>query len=73
MNVSATSLGMPFKMAEQQLTRERIETAVAQDVAREKHTLQHKIERALEQQKMAQESSYERVKVRQGQIIDLEV
>jgi len=27
----------------------------------------------LEQQKAAQESSYERVKVRQGQIIDVEV
>jgi hypothetical protein len=73
MNISAISLGMPFKMAEQQLTRERIETAVAQDVAREKHTLQHKIERALEQQKAAQDSSYERVRVRQGQIIDVEV
>lgn len=73
MKISATSLGMPFKIEEQQLARERIETAVAQDVARQKHTLQHKIERALEQQKLVQESSYERVRVRQGQIIDVEV
>lgn len=73
MNISATALGSPFKITEQQRTQERVEMAVAQDVARQKHTLQHKIERALEQQKLAQESSYERVRVRQGQIIDVEV
>lgn len=73
MDVSATSLGLPFKIAEQQLTRKRIETAVAQDVVRQEHTLQHKIERALEQQKIAQADSYARVQVRQGQIIDVEV
>ena len=73
MNISATTLGSPFKITELQRSQERIETAVAQDVARQEHTLQHKIERALEQQKTAQESSYARVEVRQGQIIDIEV
>lgn len=73
MTISATTLGSPFKITELQRAQERIETAVAQDVARQEHTLQHKIERALEQQKLAQKSSYERVRVRQGQIIDVEV
>jgi len=64
---------MPFKLDEQQLVRERIETTVAQNTAREKHILQHKIARALEQQKIAQDSSYERIKIQQGQIVNIEV
>lgn len=73
MTISATALGSPFKITELQRAQERIEMAVAQDVARQEHTLQHKIKRALEQQKAAQKSSYARVEVRQGQIIDIEV
>jgi hypothetical protein len=78
MSVLATSgmplsSALPFKLDEQQLARERIETAVSQNVVREKHLLQHKIEQALEQQKLAQKSSYERMKVQQGQIVNIKV
>lgn len=78
MSVLATSgmplsSALPFKLDEQQLALERIETAVSQNVVREKHLLQHKIEQALEQQKLAQKSSYERMKVQQGQIVNIKV
>ena len=78
MSVLATSgmplsSALPFKLDEQKLARERIETAVSQNVVREKHLLQHKIEQALEQQKIAQKSSYERMKVQQGQIVNIKI